>query len=190
MTRTLITSILFLTSFLVFAQQSITPTRKGIAFGIALGVANSQLTFPTTKQQNTDLAINWKVGYMINPNLAVLLDGAVSIYEYNLSGRPRKRDFGGLFPSVQYHLTDKFWVLAGLGIGTDAPVFYDLKPEHEEELQYYTGFGCLTSIGYEIFKRNNFVIDIQARFNYSSVNLPIGKTNGFNSGILLGINFY
>jgi len=58
MTRTLITSILFLTSFLVFAQQSITPTRKGIAFGIALGVANSQLTFPTTKQQNTDLAIN------------------------------------------------------------------------------------------------------------------------------------
>lgn len=95
-----------------------------------------------------------------------------------------------MFPSVQYHLTDKFWVLAGLGIGTDAPVFYDLKPEHEEELQYYTGFGCLTSIGYEIFKRNNFVIDIQARFNYSSVNLPIGKTNGFNSGILLGINFY
>ena len=33
-------------------------------------------------------------------------------------------------------------------------------------------------------------MDLQARINYSNVNLPIGKTIGLATALLLGINFY
>ncbi len=164
--------------------------RKGFVFGTSIGIANTNLNFPTKNQNNTNLALNWKVGYMLNPKLAVLVNGAVSLYEYNLTDRKRLRDFGGVFASAQYFATNKIWVLGGIGIGTDAPVFYDLKPKNTKETEYYSGIGLVSSIGYEIYRKKNFALDLQARINYSNVNLPIGKTNGFTTAILVGINFY
>ena len=82
------------------------------------------------------------------------------------------------------------WILGGVGLGTDAPVFYDLKPENTIETKYHSGIGAMSSVGYEIFRRKNFTLDLQARINYSSVNLPIGKTNGFTTALLIGFNFY
>ena len=173
----------------VFGQSKNEVKRKGLVFGFSTGIANSNLNFPTKDQNNTNLAINWKVGYMLNPKFALLVNGAVSIYEYDLTDRKRLRDFGGVFASAQYFVTGKFWALGGIGIGTDAPVFYDLKPENNLESKYYSGIGLISSTGYEIYRKNNFALDIQARINYSSINLPIGKTNGFTTALLLGINF-
>lgn len=172
------------------AQSKNEMQRRGLVFGFSTGIANSNLNFPTKKQNNTNLALNWKVGYMLNPKLAILLHGAVSIYEYDLTDRKRLRDFGGVFVSVQYFATDKFWVLGGVGVGTDAPVFYDLKPENTVETKYYSGLGLVSSLGYEIYRKKNFALDLQARINYSNVNLPIGNANGFTTALLLGINFY
>jgi len=182
------TSILF--SIGALAQTNSNVIRKGVVFGFSSGIANSNLSFPNKTQNNTNLAINWKIGYMINPKFALLLNGAVSIYEYDITDRKRLRDFGGVFVSTQYFMTDKLWVLGGIGIGTDAPVFYDTKPENTIETKYYSGFGAVSSIGYEIYRKNNFTLDLQARLNYSTVPLPIGKTQGFTSALLLGINFY
>lgn len=173
-----------------FGQSKNEIQRKGLVFGTSIGIANSNLNYPTKNQNNTNLAINWKVGYMLNPKLALLVNGAVSIYEYDLTDRKRLRDFGGVFASAQYFITDKFWALGGVGIGTDAPVFYDLNPENTVETKYYSGIGAISSIGYEIFRKRNFALDLQARMNYSSVNLPIGKTNGFTTALLIGINLY
>ena len=173
-----------------FGQSKNEIQRKGLVFGTSIGIANSNLNYPTKNQNNTNLAINWKVGYMLNPKLALLVNGAVSIYEYDLTDRKRLRDFGGVFASAQYFITDKFWALGGVGIGTDAPVFYDLKPENTVETKYYSGIGAISSIGYEIFRKRNFALDLQARMNYSSVNLPIGKTNRFATALLTGINLY
>lgn len=164
--------------------------RKGLVFGFSAGIANSYLRFPTKNQNDANLALNWKAGYMPYPKLAFLFNGAVSIYEYDLSDRTRLRDFGGIFASAQYYLGDKFWILGGLGIGTDAPVFYDVEPENQIETKYYSGIGLISSFGYEIYRKKKFTVDIQARLNYSSVNLPIGKANGFTTALLLGINFY
>ncbi len=127
---------------------------------------------------------------MLNPKTAILLNGVISIYEYDLSGRKRARDFGGLFVSTQYFVSDKWWVLGGVGIGTDAPVFSDVKPDIEIETNYYSGIGGVASVGYEIYRKNNFALDLQARINYSNVNLEIGKTSGITSALLLGITFY
>ena len=80
--------------------------------------------------------------------------------------------------------------MGGIGIGTDAAVFYDLKPENTIETKYYSGIGAISSVGYEIFRKKNFALDLQARINYGSVNLPIGKLNGFTTALLVGINLY
>ena len=190
MIRLRMVSILALCNTLGYTQQIKTTERKGLMFSFSTGVGNSRLAFAGNKQSNTDLALNWKIGYMLNPKLALLINGAVAIYDFNLSGRPRKRDFGGVFPSVQYHLNNKWWVLGGIGLGTDAPVFYDLKPDNQDELKYHSGFGGITAIGYEICKRKNIAVDLQARYNYSKVNLPTGAIQGNNIALLVGINFY
>lgn len=172
------------------AQDNREIVRKGFIFGLSSGIAHLNLNFSSTRQNNTNLALNWKLGYMLNPKMALLLNGVVSIYEYDLSDRKRLRDFGGVFASSQYFIADKFWVLAGIGIGTDAPVFYDLKPENTVETDYYSGFGFVSSVGYEVFRKNNFALDLQFRINYNSIHLPLGKTNGLTTAMLIGINFY
>ena len=177
-------------SMSIFAQNKNEVLRKGFMAGLSSGIANSSLKFPSQNQNNTNLALNWKMGYMLNSKLALLLNGAVSIYEYDLSDRKRLRDFGGVFTSAQYFVSDKFWVLGGIGIGTDAPVFFDLKPDKPNETKYYTGIGLISSVGYEIYRKKNIALDLQARINYSNVNLSIGKTNGYTTALLIGISFY
>jgi hypothetical protein len=183
-------SICLLFSINTFSQDNTDISRKKILLCFASGVANSNIQFPDKKDTYTNLALNWKIGYMLNPRFALLLNGAVSVYEYDLSDRKRLRDFGGLYASAQYFVSDRFWILGGLGLGTDAPVFYDLKPKNEIEINYYTGVGAISSIGYEILRTKNFVLDLQARVNYNSVNLPIGTTHGLSTAFLIGINLY
>lgn len=108
-------TICYLLSYTASAQDRGTTDRKGIFLGFAAGVANSNLKFPAETHNNTNLALNWKIGYLFNSKVAVLLDGAVSVYEYDLSDRKRLRDFGGVFASVQYFLCSKISVLGGGG---------------------------------------------------------------------------
>tara|TARA_R110002096_G_scaffold436100_2_gene667778 strand:+ start:27725 stop:28297 length:573 start_codon:yes stop_codon:yes gene_type:complete len=185
-----VVTICCLLSVPAFAQESETSNRRGVFLGFAAGVANSNLKFPAETQNNTNLALNWKIGYLFNSKLAVLLNGAVSIYEYDLSGRSRSRDFGGVFASVQYFLSPKISVLGGVGIGTDAPVFYDVEGEEPGETDYHLGIGLVSSVGYELHRYKKYSFGIQARFNYSRVKLPIGETSGFTSALLLGVDYY
>lgn len=167
--------------------------RKGFVFGTSLGVVNSKLNFPDKSEKQTDLGIDLKIGYMLNPSLAVLLMSNVSIYDYSGFGRDRKRDFGVLSPSIQYWIRDKLWLLGGIGIGGDNPVFWDIKnPETEPlETMYFSGLGIVASAGYELFYSDkNFTIDIKGRLMHRKVSLQEGDTTGISYGILVGINFY
>lgn len=158
--------------------------------GVSVGLAHSKIPFPIKSTNYNDLALNWKIGYFINPKSALLLNGAVSVYDYSLSGRPRKRDFGGLYPSYQYFLNKNLWILGGIGLATEAPVFYDLKTDNHDETKYYFGVGVLTAIGYELIRLQKATIDIQIRTNYNSVNKTDNKLSGLSTGICLGVNFY
>lgn len=167
--------------------------RKGFVIGTSLGVANSKLNFPDKSDMQTDLGIDLKIGYMLNPRLAILLTSNVAIYDYSGFGRDRKRDFGVLSPSVQYWLKDKLWVMGGIGIGGDNPVFWDIKNPDTEPLEtkYYSGLGLVASTGYELFQSNkNFTVDIKGRIMYRNVSLQEGDTTGISYGVMVGINFY
>ena len=183
----------FLFSQTIGAQVKTDFKRQGLVFGTSLGLANSKLDFPDRSEMQTDLGIDLKIGYMVKPRIAILLMSNVSIYDYSGFGRDRKRDFGVLSPSIQYWLKDKLWLLGGIGIGGDNPVFWDIENPDTEPLEtkYYSGLGIVGSAGYELFQSNdNFTIDIKGRIMYRTVSLQEGDTTGISYGILVGFNFY
>lgn len=175
-----------------YAQNEMSIHRKGFVYGTSVGTTVSFINFPAKSQTDFDLALDIKAGYMLKPNLALLLTSNVSIYDYSGFGRDRKRDFGVLAPSVQYWFNNKIWGIAGVGLGGDSPVFYDTENPDTDPLErkYYNGFGFIISSGYEIYQRKNMAIDIKARLTYRNVIMQEGNTSGMSFGVLMGINFY
>ena len=167
--------------------------RKGFVFGLSIGESTSSLTFPDKSVDQTNLGLGFKIGYMLDPNWAILLTSNVSIYDYSGFGRDRKRDFGVLAPSVQYWVSNKLWLLGGFGMGGDNPVIWDIKDVDNDPLEtkYYAGLGLVASVGYEIYRsKTNFTVDVKLRTMYRKVEMQEGNTTGFSYGVLLGINFY
>lgn len=187
--RTILTLLVVTQSVFTFAKKDSLPNR-GFCAGLAAGISASNISFLSKNQSGTNLALNWKIGYSFNPRLSVLLNGAVSVYPYNITGRKRKRDYGGLYPSLQYRLNKRFWILGGAGLCTDASVFYDIKPDDETETRYYSGLGAITSVGYILHQHKKTCVDVQARANYGYANTALGNATGLTFAILLGINLY
>ena len=193
---------IFFTTMLLFlmflqsanAQSENAIERKGFVFGTSYGAGYSVLKFPDKNQNELGFALDLKLGYMINPNLALMLSTNVSIYDYSGFGRDRKRDFGILAPTAQYWLNDKFWVLGGIGLGGDNPVFWDIDFDNVDddplETKYYNGLGLVAATGYEIYQRKNMAVDIKAKLSYRNVEMQEGKTNGVSFAFLVGINLY
>ena len=192
MKKTAIAILLSSLAMFGYAQNEQTVIRKGFAFGTSIGISNTVQSFPNKSQNDIDFGLDLKLGYMINPNLAILLTSNVSGYEYSGIGRTRKRDFGVLAPAVQYWFKERFWISGGVGLGLDAPVFFDIKdPEiNKEETEYHSGIGIVGAIGYEIYQGKKFMIDLKARMTYRNVNITEGKTTGISSALLIGINLY
>ncbi len=174
----------------ISAQNKLDPHRKGLIFGSSYGVGFTVQSFPQKKQSDFGLALNIEIGYMINSKLVILISSNVTTYNYSGVGRNRKRDFGILSPSVKYWIND-FWILGGVGLGGDNPVFYDLQdPENNVlESKYYNGFGIVAASGFEFAKFKRFSLDAKFRITYRSVNIAEGLTRGISPAFLLGINF-
>ncbi len=192
MKNILITICLIGLTHLSYSQNKEAINREGFVFGTSIGIAHSIQSFPTKMQSNTDFGLDLKFGYMIKPNISLLLTSNISGYDYAGTGRARKRDFGVIAPAVQYWFGDRFWGLVGIGLGVDAPVFFDIEdPDNQkEETKYYPGLGIIGAVGYEFYQGKKFAIDLKARMTYRNVNLTEGKTTGISPSILIGINFY
>lgn len=192
----LITSLLLFFFFTenTFAQAEKTIQRNGFIIGTSSGAGYSILKFPDTNQNEIGFALDLKLGYLINPKLALLLTTNVSIYDYSGFGRDRKRDFGVLAPSLQYWFGDKFWVLGGVGLGGDNPVFWDIDFDNVDndplETKYFNGLGLVSAVGYEIYQQKNMAIDIKTKISFRNVEMQEGKTTGVSFALLLGINLY
>ena len=190
--KSLLSALLLSLITSAYSQNMQDVYRKGFVFGTAIGVSHSIQPFPNNKQNNLGLGLDFKVGYMLQPNLALLLSTNISSYNYSGVGRDRTRDFGIVAPTIQYWLNDKLWVLGGVGLGVDAPISWDIKnPDvNKKETQYYTGLGVVMALGFDIFRKKNFTVDIKTRLSYRNVQLQEGRASGFSPAVLIGINFY
>ncbi len=163
-----------------------TPEQKGLIFG--LGAGSGLLNLKTNSTTTTALSAtlpNIKIGYRINHRLAILalLPGAT--YKYN----GKDRGFEAFQLAGQYWLQKKWWILGGVGLTFDAPVFYTVKDP--KTAGFYTGIPAFSiGTGIEIWQKDNFSIDLQYRFFIGKSALP---NNGLREGIanmlLVGFNW-
>lgn len=186
-----IISVLMISATMVVQAQEQTQTnRNGWVFGTAAGVSTLHLsTTGLATETQTGLSFpNFKVGKMIGDRTALLVYLPGSIYRYSGVGRERDRGFEGIIPSVQYWLKPKWWVMAGAGLTLDAPAFYDIKAE--DERKFYFGPSFIAATGVELWQKNRFALDVQARFHGGYSVIPDGKRVGASGSLLVGLNWY
>ena len=158
--------VLILMSTLSFAQNNSTfdstSKRDGFIFEFSLGggvisIEDSEGLQTFDKSQGAISFPELKFGYMLNDKLALTLSMPGNIYEF----QDNDRHFGGFSPSVQYWVKDRWWIHGGVGLAVDSPALYDIKDNVNDDWN----FGCavMASTGYEIYKKNNFALNVQSK---------------------------
>lgn len=165
----------------VFAQSTINE-RTGLIFGVSAGIGSASFYGNTDAVSGgADLSLpNLKIGYMLSSKLAILVANPGISFEKDA----KDRSFDGFLPSVQYWIKPNLWLSAGFGLGMESPAIYEKQKNH------YFGTACQFSTGFELYKRNSFVIDLQGTLFAGAVDT--GNQNremvSFLTGI--GFNFY
>lgn len=136
--------------------------RNGFMFEFSVGggvisVEDSQGIQTFDKSQGAISFPELKFGYMLNENLAITASMPGMIYKFNNNDR----HFGGLIPSVQYWVKDRWWINGGIGLAIDSPALYDIKDNVNDDWN----FGCavMASTGYEFYKKKNFALNVQSK---------------------------
>lgn len=94
---------------------------------------------------------------MLNNRLAITLSLPGNIYEF----QDNDRHFGGVIPSLQYWVKERWWVHGGIGLAIDSPAFYDIKDHVNDD--WNSGTAVMASTGYDIYKKKNFTLNIQSK---------------------------
>ncbi|GHC50655.1 hypothetical protein [Ulvibacter litoralis] len=151
--------LLFVT--LITVAQTETNERKGFLFeiGIGGGIVSIEDSEGIQTFDDVEGAFTFpeaKIGYMLNNNLAITAALPGTIYEF----QGNDRHFGGFIPSLQYWVKDRWWIHGGIGLAIDGPALYDINDANED-----WNFGCavMASTGYEIYKKNNFAMNLQSK---------------------------
>lgn len=186
---TFVFAVIFFT-LSALAQAQPTFERKGLILGASLGVSSIEMQFGNeAAQSETGLSLpNIKIGAMLGERTAILLYLPGNIYRYDKRGRSRDRGLEGIIPSLQYCPGKAWWVQAGAGLMMDAPAFYDIR--EEEEAKFYFGGAGYLSTGYELWRKGNMALDLQARVYTGKAKGPEGDIKGRAISLLLGINWY
>jgi hypothetical protein len=180
-----IVAILF--AYTAAAQSS---ERGGWLFGGASGVSSVHLSgggFLGEWQAGLSFP-NLRVGKMIGERSAVCVYLPGSIYREKHDSRERDRGFEGIIPVYQFWPAERWWIMGGAGLTLDAPAFYDIQDVSERKFHF--GPSVLAATGYEIWWRNRFALDIQARAHYGYAELPGGRRTVFAGNLLIGGNWY
>ena len=193
--RTINTQLLFtavialsLLSNVAFAQNTDAKTnskRQGFTFEFTLGggiisLEDSAELQTFDESQGTFVFPDLKFGYILNESLAVTISIPGNIYEF----QGNDRHFGGLIPSVQYWVKDRWWIHGGFGLAIDSPALYDIEENVNDDWNF--GHAVMLSTGYEFYKKKNFALNVQSKLVLGGVNLD-GNANRdaviFNVGI-------
>lgn len=182
--------LIFLFSSSQVIGQNETPNKSGFFFGFALGASSLDLTLvDQASEKSTGMSLpNFKIGKMVSDKMALMVYLPGSLYEYKQSGRARARGFEAILPSAQFWVKDRFWLMGGVGLGLDAPAFFDIKDEEERTFSF--GYAGAVGAGYELVQKRNKTIDLQTRIHYGSIDTDDGNLKGFAVSFLVGFNLY
>lgn len=109
-----------------------------------------------------------KFGYMVNNRLALTFSIPGMIYTVN----DNDRHFGGFIPTIQYWVKDRWWIHGGVGLALDSPALYDIKDNVNDD--WNTGIAVMASTGYDVYRKNNFALNVQSKLLLGGVNLNNG----------------
>lgn len=186
--QVIIAMILMLSSMQAFAQDNQSePTRKGFVIGVSAGAGYLSIegdAAPSTFEDSDISLPNLKIGWMLNPNTALLLSMPGMAYEV----QGVDRSFDGLIPTVQHWVRSNWWINGGVGLGLDTPAFYEDKVKGQDKL--ILGPAFMISTGYEVYKKGKFTIDLQGTIHTGR--LYTNDTH-YDAGAILagvGFNFY
>lgn len=186
MKHILIAFTILLVSIQAYAQSNlIQPERKGFVIGAMVGVGHLSLDGNVANTSDgSGLSLpNLKAGYMLNPDLAILLSTQGLSYEE--SGQDRS--ISGLVPSLQYWIKPKLWINGGIGLAMDLPALYSSNTGDQCRVDF--GAAILFSTGYEVYRRGSFTIDLQGVIQAGQVESDNGKREAFAVMTGIGFNF-
>lgn len=154
-----------LVSSITVAQNTNTKTtnqREGFIFEFTVGgglisIEDSAGIQTFNESQGTFVFPDLKLGYMLNEKLAITVSMPGNIYKF----QDNDRNFGGLIPSVQYWVKEKWWIHGGVGLAIDSPALYDIKDDVNDDWNF--GTAVMVSSGYEMYKKKNFVLNVQSK---------------------------
>ncbi|MFD0797215.1 hypothetical protein ACFQZJ_07075 [Maribacter chungangensis] len=106
-----------------------------------------------------------KLGYMLNNRFGITVSAPGMIYTVN----DNDRHFGGIIPSVQYWVKDRWWIHGGVGLAIDSPALYDIKDNVNDD--WNTGIAVMASTGYEVYRKNKFALNVQSKLLVGGVKL-------------------
>lgn len=190
MSKLIIILFLSMSSGIVLSQSSqevILIERKGFTFGTSAGAGLLTVSDHDTMSSQFAISLpNLRIGFMVRERLALQLLIPGSVYKNNGDTRA----FEGFCISVQYWLKDKLWILGGAGLALDAPAFWSVDDPRKEDFNF--GIPAVVGgMGYELWRKKNFTIDIQYRIYVGQVELDYGgQRHGVSNGFSIGFNWY
>ncbi len=182
-----ISLLIFLFQFTFLFGQ--TPQKGDFMVGAAIGFSTLNLDSENYQSGNkTGLSFpNIKIGKMISDKTALLIYLPGTVYDFENAERDRQRGFEAVLLSAQYWIQNRAWVMGGIGLGLDAPAFYDIKTA--EERNFNIGYAAAAAVGFDVLKFNKSVIDIQGRVHYGSIDVEEERLKGTAFSILVGYNY-
>ena len=169
----------FIIIFLSFCTLSLTAQdlepsveRKGFVIGIgvsagAISISDNTQEVPFDKAHGGFSLPNLKIGFMLTERMALLATFPGMNYEYE----GKDRSFDALVPTLQYWVSDRWWVNGGFGLAMDLPAFYEKNARNED---YNFGCAVAAGVGYEVVQSGKFTIDIQSNVQLGRVFLDEG----------------
>ena len=182
MKKTIAVIILMMAAIPAFAQSTNAP-RKGFVAGASAGMSISSVTGDAPEiSDGVDITFpNLKLGWMVNPKMAIMLNNTGIAYKQG----GKDRSFDGLIPSVQYWAKPNWWISGGFGLGMESLSLYE-SGSHEMNL----GTACQFSTGYEFLRKGRFVFDVQGTLFVAQADTDFGNREAVSFLTGIGINFY
>ena len=184
-TLTLILIAITLTSINAQSNNEESTYRKGFVIGTAVGggmlLMNNE--GESTETYGRYSLPNLKIGWMVNPDLAAVIHIPGGTHQLNTESRA----FEAIVPSLQYWIKDRYWIMGGVGLAMDMTPFYKFGVYDPD---FYFGTAVTVSTGYEIYKKKNFALDIQARVLYGNYDVEDVNRQCTAFDIVFGFNWY